>query len=68
MPSPEPSEAGYAFCHPFDDTVVIVGQGTLGLELVDEIDDLATVLVPSVAADWRRGWRSPSSRNSRPCG
>ena len=38
--------SGYVFCHPFDDPVVIAGQGTLGLELLDEIDDLATVLVP----------------------
>jgi len=39
-------ESGVAFCHPFDDSDVIVGQGTIGLELVDELDDLATVLVP----------------------
>jgi threonine dehydratase len=38
--------AGLAFCHPFDDPVVIAGQGTLGLELVDDIADLACVIVP----------------------
>ncbi len=38
--------AGMAFCHPFDDPAVIAGQGTLGLELVDDIDDLARVIVP----------------------
>ena len=35
-----------AFCHPFDDPVVVAGQGTLGLELVDDVDDLACVIVP----------------------
>lgn len=37
---------GMAFCHPFDDPVVVAGQGTLGLELVDDVDDLALVIVP----------------------
>jgi threonine dehydratase len=35
-----------AFCHPFDDLAVIAGQGTLGLELVEDIADLALVVVP----------------------
>ena len=32
--------------HPFDDAAVVAGQGTLGLELVEDIDDLASVVVP----------------------
>jgi len=39
-------ETGMAFCHPFDDVDVVAGQGTLGLELLEDIDDLDTVLVP----------------------
>ncbi len=39
-------EAGMAFCHPFDDAAVVAGQGTLGLELLDDLADLATVVVP----------------------
>lgn len=39
-------ETGMALCHPFDDPAVVAGQGTVGLELVDDIDDLACVLVP----------------------
>jgi len=39
-------ESGYVLCHPYDDPAVIAGQGTLGLELLDDIDDLATVIVP----------------------
>jgi threonine dehydratase len=34
------------FCSPFDDLSVIAGQGTLGLEVVDDVDDLASVIVP----------------------
>ncbi|HEX6388116.1 MAG TPA: threonine ammonia-lyase [Solirubrobacteraceae bacterium] len=39
-------EAGMAFVHPFDDVDVIAGQGTLGLELLDDLPDLAKVVVP----------------------
>ncbi len=40
------AESAMSYCAPFDDTAVIAGQGTLGLELVDELADLATVIVP----------------------
>jgi threonine dehydratase len=39
-------EGGLAFVHPFDDPDVIAGQGTLGVELLEEIPDLARVIVP----------------------
>jgi threonine dehydratase len=39
-------ERGMTLCHPFDDPVVVAGQGTLGLELVDDIPDLTCVIVP----------------------
>jgi threonine dehydratase len=39
-------ETGALFVHPFEDPVVIAGQGTLGLELADQLPDLATVVVP----------------------
>ena len=39
-------ETGMAFCHPYDDMDVVAGQGTLGVELLEDIDDLDTVLVP----------------------
>jgi threonine dehydratase len=35
-----------AFVHPFDDIDVIAGQGTLALELLEEVPDLARVVVP----------------------
>jgi threonine dehydratase len=37
---------GLAFVHPFDDPAVIAGQGTIGLELLEEVPDLSRVLVP----------------------
>lgn len=39
-------EAGMAFVHPFDDPDVVAGQGTLGLELLEQVPDLAQVVVP----------------------
>jgi threonine dehydratase len=39
-------ESGAAFVHPFDDLDVIAGQGTLGLELLEDIPDVARVIVP----------------------
>jgi threonine dehydratase len=40
------AEGGLAFVHPFDDADVIAGQGTLGLELLEQVPDLARVIVP----------------------
>ena len=39
-------ESGAALVHPFDDLDVIAGQGTLGLELLEDVPDLARVVVP----------------------
>jgi threonine dehydratase len=39
-------ESAMTFCSPFDDPAIVAGQGTLGLELVEDIDDLASVIVP----------------------
>lgn len=39
-------EHGYTFIHPFDDEHVIAGQGTIGLELLDQLPDLDAVIVP----------------------
>ena len=39
-------EKGYTFVHPFDDENVIAGQGTIGLELIDQVDDFDAVVVP----------------------
>ena len=39
-------EKGYTFIHPFNDEDVIAGQGTIGLELLEQISDLDAVIVP----------------------
>lgn len=39
-------EKGYVFVHPFDDEYVIAGQGTIGLEIIHELDDIDAVIVP----------------------
>lgn len=39
-------ERGGAFIHPFDDPDVIAGQGTIGLELLDQLPDMDAVIVP----------------------
>jgi threonine dehydratase len=39
-------EGGLAFVHPFDDPDVVAGQGTVGLELLEDVADLAKVVVP----------------------
>jgi threonine dehydratase len=37
---------GLTFLHPFDDDEVIAGQGTIGLELLEQVPDLEAVVVP----------------------
>lgn len=39
-------EMGYTFVHPFDDENVIAGQGTIGIELLDQLPDVEAVIVP----------------------
>ena len=39
-------EKGYTFIHPFDDENVIAGQGTIGLELLEQLPDMDAVVVP----------------------
>jgi threonine dehydratase len=37
---------GMTFIHPFDDAAVMAGQGTIGLELLDQVPQLEAVVVP----------------------
>jgi threonine dehydratase len=39
-------ETGATFIHPFEDPVVIAGQGTIGLELVEQLPEVETVVIP----------------------
>ncbi len=39
-------ETGAVIVHPFDDPVVVAGQGTLGLELADQLPEIGTIVIP----------------------
>ena len=39
-------EHGYTFVHPFDDPLVIAGQGTVALEILEDMPDVEAVVVP----------------------
>ena len=39
-------EMGYSFIHPFDDPDVIAGQGTIALELIEQMAEMDAVIVP----------------------
>lgn len=39
-------ETGATFIHPFDDPDVIAGQGTIGLEILDQLPDVDAIVVP----------------------
>ena len=39
-------EHGATFVHPFEDPVVIAGQGTIGLELAEQVPEIETAIVP----------------------
>lgn len=39
-------EHGYTFVHPFDDPKVIAGQGTIGLEVLEQMPDVEAMVVP----------------------
>ena len=39
-------EKGYTFLHPFDDEDVIAGQGTIALEILEQLHDVEAIIVP----------------------
>src|SRR6266702_76074 len=39
-------QSGVTFVHPFDDEVVIAGQGTMGLEILQQVPDIEVVVAP----------------------
>ena len=40
-------ETGAVLIHPFDHTDIVAGQGTCGLEIVEQVPDVKTVVVPT---------------------
>lgn len=39
-------EHGYTFAHPFDDPLVMAGQGTIGLEILEQLPEVEQIVVP----------------------
>jgi threonine dehydratase len=39
-------EAGKTFVHPYADPLIVAGQGTMGLEILDDVPDVGMVIVP----------------------
>ena len=39
-------EQGYTFAHPFNDPLVIAGQGTIGLEILEQLPEVEQIVVP----------------------
>ena len=44
-------KTGAAFVHAFDDEHVITGQGTIGLEIVEQLPDVEVIVCPSAVED-----------------
>jgi threonine dehydratase len=40
------TESGARFIHPYDDATIVTGQGTLGIEIAEQIPGAATVVIP----------------------
>jgi len=56
---------GMTFIHPFDDAVVMAGQGTIGLELLEQVPQLEAVVVP-IGGGGLIGGISCAIKESRP--
>ena len=57
--------AGRSFVHPFDDEVVMAGQGTLGLEILEECPEVTDVIV-SIGGGGLMGGVSTAIKSKRP--
>ena len=56
---------GAELVHPYADTRVMAGQGTLALELLQQTPGLDALITPSAAVAWPAAWRSPRTRSTR---
>jgi len=57
--------AGRVFVHPFDDDLVIAGQGTLGLEIIDDLPEVTDVIV-SIGGGGLMSGVSAAIKSNRP--
>jgi threonine dehydratase len=40
-------DRGAVFVHPYDDPLVMAGQGTIGLEIIEDLEDVGAILIPT---------------------
>ena len=57
-------ELGLTFVHPFDDPRVAAGQGTVALEMLEDVPQLDMLVIPWAGAGFHRAWRWPRGRSS----
>ena len=55
-------QTGRVPIHPFDDPLVVAGQGTVGLEILEDVPDVDTIIVPTGGGGLVAGHRRPPSR------
>jgi len=60
------AETGAMFVHPFEDPLVIAGQGTIGLELAEQVPNLETVIIPIGGGGLASGI-ALALRSAKPC-
>ena len=58
-------ESGRVLVHPFDDPLVIAGQGTLALELLEDVPEVETILVPAGGGGLSSGVAAAASGRAR---
>ena len=54
--APAYEAAGWELVHPYDDPLVIAGQGTVGLEILEDLPQLTDVVVSIGGGDWPAVW------------
>ena len=59
------AESGRVLVHPFDDPLVIAGQGTLALELLEDVPEVETILVPAGGGGLSSGVAAAASGRAR---
>ena len=50
------AEHGYTFIHPFDDLRVATGQGTIAMEVIQDLPLVDYILVPIAAVVWQQAY------------
>ena len=58
-------ETGRTLVHPFDDPLTIAGQGTVGLEILEDLPDVETIVVPDRRRRAHLGRRDGRARATR---